>query len=496
MDGKATMSQNSSHTSESSSPRSSSAAQGKAATSQASPDDSSTVRVTSSTLKAAVSAHAREKKEPYIPPVLVASAAWGWRIIVVLLLAGLLLWGLGYIKTVTIPVAIALLFTVLLQPVDRFLRTKLRFPRALSAVTAVIFLIAFLAGLMTAAGTQVSSGIGQLSQQAIKGFNELLTWAQGAPLNLDLHNIDSVWNEFLQNVQQYMSTILDGALTVTTTVGHVLAGLLITVFCTIFFLKDGRQIWTWIIGLLPRHLRERSHQAGRRGLVTLSSYVRTQILVAFIDAVGIGLGAAAIGLPLVIPLAALVFLGSFIPFVGAIVTGAIAVLVALVVKGWILALVMLGIVLLVQQIEGHILQPFLMGRAVSLHPVAVLLAVTGGTVLAGIVGALFAVPLVAVLNTVILYLNGHDKFPELGFDDHIDIRPQGRRAVMVTSATRYVSEGAWDEEVPAEKGAAPLEKFLSRFQNRGEGSEAEPTNPDTSLEVSDDHAPKPPADGS
>ncbi len=249
----------------------------------------------------------------------------------------------------------------------------------------------------------------------------------------------------------------------------MVAGILIVFFVTIFFLLDGRGIWTWVVGLLPRQVRERTHQAGRRGLVTLSSYVRTQILVAFIDAVGIGIGAAVIGLPLVVPMAALVFLGAFIPFVGAIVTGVIAVLVALVVKGWVMALVMLGVVLLVQQIEGHILQPFLMGRAVSLHPVAVLLSVTAGTVLGGIVGALFAVPVVAVLNTVILYFNGHDKFPELGFDDHIAIRPAGRRAVMVTSAARYVSDGAWDE-VPAQddSNSPTLDKFLSRFSNRNE----------------------------
>jgi len=432
--------------------------------------ESTTVRVTSTTLKAAVSAQAREKKEPYIPPVLVASAAWGWRMLVVLLVAGVFVYLCSFLSTVVVPVAIALLLTVLLQPVDRFLRTKIRLPRGLSAVLSVIFLLALLAGLVTAAGTQLVSGISQLSDQAIKGFNELLAWAQGAPLNLNLESVETYWNTFLDNVQQYTSTILDGAVTVTTTVGHVLAGFLITLFCTIFFLLDGRQIWTWTVGLLPRHVRERTHQAGRRGLVTLSSYVRTQILVAFIDALGIGVGAAIIGLPLVVPMAALVFLGSFIPFVGAIITGTIAVLVALVAKGWVWALVMLGIVLLVQQIEGHLLQPFLMGRAVSLHPVAVLLAVTGGTVIAGIVGALFAVPLVAVLNTVILYFNGHDKFPELGFDDHIAMRPAGRRAVMVTSAARDVSDGAWDQPKVEEKTAPSLEKFLARFQNRGEGT--------------------------
>jgi len=212
---------------------------------------------------------------------------------------------------------------------------------------------------------------------------------------------------------------------VTTTVGHVAAGTLIALFCTFFFLLDGRTIWSWVIGLLPSSVRERVHQAGRRGIVTLSGYTRTQILVALVDATGIGLGAAILGVPLALPLATLVFVGSFIPIVGAIATGAVAVLVALVAKGWVVALIMLGVVLAVQQIEGHVLQPFLMGHAVSLHPVAVLLVVAAGSMAAGIVGALFAVPIAAVLNTVVLYLHGHDKFPQLGTDDHPDLRPPG-----------------------------------------------------------------------
>ncbi len=425
-----------------------------------------TVRVASPVLKEAVSAKTRDEK-PYVSPVLVAAASWGWRILVVVAVAALTIWGVGALKTIVIPVAVALLLTVLLQPMHSFFVTKLKVPRALSAVTSIVVLIAALAGLLTAAGSQIAVGISQLSTQAMKGFNELLTWAQGAPLNLDLHSVESYWSELTRNFQQYVGTVLDGALSVTSTVTHILAGTLIAFFCTIFFLMDGRQIWTWLVGLLPRHVRERTHQAGRRGLVTLSSYVRTQILVAFIDAVGIGLGAAVLGLPLVVPMAALVFLGSFIPFVGAILTGAVAVLVALVAKGWIYALIMLGIVLLVQQIEGHILQPLLMGRAVSVHPVAVLLSVTAGTVLAGIVGALFAVPLVATLNTIILYYRGHDKFPELGFDDHIAIKPSGRPAYMVVSAAKYVSDGRWDEVPHSEdKGTEILDRIMARFQNK------------------------------
>ncbi|MEK8227925.1 AI-2E family transporter [Oerskovia sp. M15] len=167
---------------------------------------------------------------------------------------------------------------------------------------------------------------------------------------------------------------------------------LIALFCTFFFLLDGRTIWSWVVGLMPLRSRDTIHQAGRRGIVTISAYARTQILVAFVDAVGIGVGAAFFVPSLALPLGILVFVGSFIPIVGAVVTGVVAVLVVLVANGWVAALVMLGIVLVVQQIEGHVLQPFLMGHAVSLHPVAVLLVVAAGAFAAGIVGALFAVP--------------------------------------------------------------------------------------------------------
>ena len=187
-------------------------------------------------------------------------------------------------------------------------------------------------------------------------------------------------------------------------------------FTLLFFLKDGPVIWAWLVRLLPAPARSRAHEAGRRGAVTLAAFTRTQILVALIDAIGIGLGALILGIPLALPLAVLVFLASFIPFVGAVATGAIAVLVALVDQGVGTALIMLGVVLLVQQIEGNVLQPLLLGHAVSLHPVAVLLSVTAGSLSAGIVGALLAVPFVATLNTVVLYLHGRDKFPELGTD--------------------------------------------------------------------------------
>jgi predicted PurR-regulated permease PerM len=157
--------------------------------------------------------------------------------------------------------------------------------------------------------------------------------------------------------------------------------------------------------VFPRRARAGVDGAGRAGWVTLRNFAKVQVLVAFIDAVGIGLVAFFLGLPLVGPIAVLVFLGSFIPVVGAVVTGALAVLVALVFKGWVFALIMLAGVLAVQQLEGHVLQPLIMGTAVKVHPLAVVLSVAAGSLLAGIPGALFAVPFVAVLNVMVHYVS-------------------------------------------------------------------------------------------
>jgi predicted PurR-regulated permease PerM len=290
-------------------------------------------------------------------------------------------------------------------------------------------------GLLVLASRSIAHGVGQLSDKAVEGINKITSWLTTGPLKLSEQDLQ----QWADRAKELFSgggsgsgggaSILSGALHVGTTITHVAAGTLIALFCTFFFLLDGRRIWGWVVGVLPRASRERVHQAGRRGLVTLGAYTRTQILVAAVDAVGIGLGAVIFRVPLALPLATLVFFGSFIPIVGAVVTGAIAVLVALVAHGPGAALGMLAVVLLVQQIEGHVLQPFLMGHAVSLHPVAVLLSVAAGSFVAGIVGALFAVPIVATLNTVVLYLHGHDKFPQLGHDDHVPLRERGHPAL-------------------------------------------------------------------
>ncbi len=360
-----------------------------------------------------------------VPVSVQRAAEWSWRLLVIVAGLGFVVVAVAYLKLVVVPVAVALLLAVLLAPLTSWLQRRLRLGRLAASGISVVGMVVFVLGLLVLAGRSVVLGISQLWDEAQKGVDQLLTWLAEGPLKLSTENLEKWVEQGREAVSNNSDTLVSGALHATVTVGHVLAGAIIALFCTFFFLLDGRTIWSWVVGLLPRGSREHVHQAGRRGLVTLGAYTRTQILVAAVDAIGIGIGAAILRLPLAFPLAILVFLGSFIPIVGAVVTGSVAVLVALVTHGPVAALIMLGVVLAVQQIEGHVLQPFLMGHAVSLHPVAVLLSVAAGSFIAGILGALFAVPLVAVLNTVVLYLHGHDKFPQLGHDDHVLVRPHG-----------------------------------------------------------------------
>ncbi len=368
-----------------------------------------------------------------VAPSVRSAAAWSWNLLAIGLGVAALVWLATWLKVILVPIAVALLLTVLLTPVQRFCHHRLRMSRGLASGVALVGLLILVVGLVALAGNSIVNGFQDLQERAAAGFDTFMKWLSDGPLHLDSDHVDEYVETASQSLSDNQGVLVSGAVGAATTVGHVAAGALIALFCTFFFLYDGRRIWSWLVGLLPHSVRDRVHQAGRRGIVTLSAYTRTQILVAFVDAAGIGIGAAIFRVPLALPLAILVFVGSFIPIVGAVVTGAIAVLVALVANGWPTALAMLAVVLVVQQIEGHVLQPFLMGHAVSLHPVAVLLAVAAGSFTGGIVGALFAVPAAAVLNTVVLYLHGHDKFPELGTGDRLRIRGKPEPPIIVAA---------------------------------------------------------------
>jgi predicted PurR-regulated permease PerM len=345
-----------------------------------------------------------ESVDEALPRGIRLAGAWSWRLLVIGAVIAVVIFLVIQLRLIIIPLLIAVLIAALLVPFVDFL-VRHKWPRWLAIVAAMLALIVVVGGLLYLAIWQVTREGSALSQQSVVAFNDFRSWLTTGPLGLSEAQISDALDQLVKSLQQDGQIFISGALSLGSTLGHVLTGVLLTLFSTLFILIDGRSIWNWIVRLFPKGARPAVDGAGQAGWTTLRNFVKVQILVASIDALGIGLGAFFLGLPLVIPIAVLVFLGSFIPVVGAVVTGALAVFVALVYNGWVTAVIMLAVVLLVQQIEGHVLQPLIMGTAVKVHPLAVVLAVAAGSLLAGIPGALFAVPFVAVLNVMVHYVS-------------------------------------------------------------------------------------------
>jgi predicted PurR-regulated permease PerM len=252
-----------------------------------------------------------------------------------------------------------------------------------------------------------------LVQQVTVSINSAKEWlTTGVFSHFSTEQLDKFTKGAIDALQSNQAKLTSGVFTTAGTITEIVTGALLMFFTLVFLLQGGRNIYAFTTKIFPTNVRERVRDAGRAGFHSLIGYVRATFLVALVDAVGIGTGLAIIGIPLALPLASLVFLGAFIPLVGAVIAGGLAVIVALIAKGWVFALITLGLIIAVQQLESHILQPLVMGRAVSVHPLAVVLAIAGGGVLAGIIGALLAVPVVAVLNSSVRVLLAEDPAAE------------------------------------------------------------------------------------
>jgi putative heme transporter len=339
-----------------------------------------------------------------VPKELRIAAAYSWRLIVLGLAAAGFIYLLGRLSHVVIPLAIALLLSALLAPLARFLRDRTKFPPSLAAGLVLVAGLAAVFGTLTLVVTQIVDKFDTLSARAQAGADRVVDWLRDGPLNLNdeqLRNaVDTAQNWINDNQGRFLSSAQS---TATATI-EALASFILILFVTFFMIRDGDRIWRFLVRIFPRQAEEPVYAAGVAAWATLGAYVRATVLVAFIDAVGIGVGLYFLNVTLWFPLAALVFLFAFVPIVGATLSGIIAVLVTLVERTPLAALVALGIVIAVQQLEGHVLQPLIMGRAVAIHPLAVIVAIAAGVVLAGIIGALVAVPIVAVLNTAVRFL--------------------------------------------------------------------------------------------
>lgn len=334
------------------------------------------------------------------------------------------------VRPVLIPTAIAVLLTGLLMPLQVVFNHRLRIPRSLSALLTLLIAVGAVTALMWVAGAQLASGVRQLLEVATLELSQIHTWIEDSPLPISGEQASQVMDEIEIWLNENQGRLAQEATDIGASAASILVGTILCLVGTFFFLSQGDRIATWFIRLLPRSWRERTFQASRRGWVSIGTYTKTQVIVAFVDAVGIGIGAAILGLPFVLPLIAITFILCFIPIIGAVLSGAIAVLIAMTFEGFTAAIIMLIIVLAVQQLESNILSPVLMGKAVNVHPIGVLLGVATGTYLFGLVGALFAVPLLATINSMTSYLSGNDPFPGL---------TQGRSA-LTDSAKRLVGD--------------------------------------------------------
>jgi len=347
-----------------------------------------------------------------VPRILRVSAALGWRLLVVV--AALYVIGIvvSYVAAVVVPVAIALLLAALLAPAVHQLQAR-QVPRGLATALVLIGGLALLGGVLAFVVVTFVRGVPDLATQLTASINDIAGWLRTGPLQLSDSQFSRFQAEILNTLSANQASITAGALTTAATAAETLTEILLVVFTLIFFLHGGLAIWQFLLGIVPGRVRNRVDVAGRRGLAALVSYVRATAVVATVDALAIGIALAVLGVPLAVPLAALVFLGAFIPIIGAVVAGAVAVMIALVAQGLVSALIVLGVVIAVMQLESHVLQPLLLGRAVKLHPLAVVLSIATGLLVGGIAGALLAVPLLAVLNSGIRSLLSEA-------DEHVD----------------------------------------------------------------------------
>ncbi|QOK23256.1 AI-2E family transporter [Janibacter indicus] len=356
-----------------------------------------------------------------VPPTFRAASEWVWRSLVIGVGILALLWIISKLSEVVFPVIIALLLAALLEPLYQRLRVVL--PRGLAAGATVLGTLAVLVALFSFVGNQFADQLDDIVGQVTQGIEESREWIVST-FGLTEGQITTWFTEQWAKVAQG-EDLSARATQAGLTVGHLLTSFFLAMFSLFFFLYDGPGIWAWIVRLFPRGARAKVLSSGAIAWNQLKAFTRATILVAGVDALGIGLGAFVLGVPFASGIALLVFVGSFVPIVGALVSGFIAVALAFVAKGPVTALIMLGVVIAVQQLESHVLQPLLLGRAVRVHPLAVILGIATGIIVGGVIGALVAVPTVAVLNAV-----GHnllDPEPE-DVDDPADLvesREQG-----------------------------------------------------------------------
>jgi predicted PurR-regulated permease PerM len=332
-----------------------------------------------------------------------AAADWSWRIIVVVAAVALIGWVAWQLRLVVFAIAVAVLLAALLQPGVTWLRSK-RWPRGLAAATVFVGFLVLVSGSLTLVGGAVSGQFEEVVEQAGEGLAEIQAWFAGPPFYLTDEQIDEWVERIIEALGQDEESRIEGAVAGASAAVEFLTGMVIALFALLMFLYDGGRIWAWMVRLFPRAGRVRADGAGRQAWLTLTAYIRGQTMVALFDGIFITIMLFILSVPLALPLGVLVFFGAYVPLVGAIVAGSLAILVALVANGLVTAVIVLIGIIAIQQIEGNVFAPLVLGRMARIHPLAVVLAITIGVLVAGILGGIVAVPLVAIANSVGKYL--------------------------------------------------------------------------------------------
>ncbi|MGY1604993.1 AI-2E family transporter [Geodermatophilus sp. SYSU D00815] len=360
-----------------------------------------------------------------------------------LIVAGVVVIGyvLGRLWVILLPVVLGLLFTTVLWPSTRFLRRH-GWPPALAATVSLLGFLAIFGAVIAVIVPQVADQSGELADQTVAALDDVQEWLQGPPFNIGEDQIGNAIDTAIARLQENATDIAGYALTTVTTIGNSLINLVLALVLSFFFLKDGPKWTPWLAAQTGRRAAPHVAALSQKAWTTLSEFIKQQALVGFVDAFFIGIGLLVLGVPLVIPLAVITFLGAFIPIIGAFVAGAFAVLIALVTEGPTDALIVLIIVLVVQQIEGNVLQPIIQGRGFNLHAAVVILAVTAGSSLAGIIGAFLSVPVAALIAVVYRYVR-----------DQLDQRDPEVAADGTVAAVAGDEEGSRLVARPADGGA-------------------------------------------
>jgi predicted PurR-regulated permease PerM len=334
-----------------------------------------------------------------VPGWLATSSAWTWRLLLLLVASLALLWLLARLMVVSLPIIVALILATLCIPIAQWLEGRGLRPAAAAGIVVGGGLAAIVGILILIAPSFVEQ-LSDLGPTIREGWESLLTWIEDGPLSYDRERVQELLDSVQSDVSSSSGGLVSGVVSGAGIVAQLVAGLLLLVVLLFFFVKDREQLTGWILARTPARHREVVAAVGNRAWAAMSGYVRGTALIALIDALGIGIGLLVLGVPLVAPLTLLVFLGGFIPVIGAFTAGLVAVLVAFADGGVLTATLTLAVILAVQQVEGNALQPVIMRRAVSLHPVVILVALAAGAALAGIVGAFLSVPLAAVAAAV------------------------------------------------------------------------------------------------